>query len=86
MIAVMQAAVDGKQIEWREALSRQGWRPATEPWWNWSEFEYRVKPEPREWWIVSGKGGPWTFMTLCDAKRFTISSDYEIIHVREVLP
>ena len=22
------------------------------PVWNWKHFDYRIKPEPREWWIV----------------------------------
>lgn len=47
MIAVMQAYVDGKAIE----LSKDGetWEGlgSFEPSWDWSNFDYRVKPEPK---------------------------------------
>jgi len=45
MIAVMQAAIDGKPIQYR----RKGdidWKVAS-PHWNWDGCEYRVKPEPK---------------------------------------
>ena len=41
MIAVMQAAVDGKEIEYKVY---SGWVSAPHPAWNWALFEYRVKP------------------------------------------
>ena len=43
MIAVMQAYVDGKEIEY-ESYSK--WEKVTEPAWNWGGNDYRVKPEP----------------------------------------
>lgn len=48
MIAVMQAASDGKEIEYRnnDQLSN-GWKPCPQPSWNWIHCEYRVKPEPK---------------------------------------
>lgn len=50
MIAVMQAARDGKLIERRSwnANSLTGWYPAAEPTWDWGLWDYRVKPEPRK--------------------------------------
>jgi hypothetical protein len=50
---------------------------------------YRVKPEPREWWIVTfGAQGLYTFSSEVRAQAAVRSSvrDCEIIHVREVLP
>lgn len=45
-IEVMQAFLDGKDIECRQLGFRyNGWHPATIPSWNWTECEYRVKTE-----------------------------------------
>jgi len=45
MIAVMQAAVEGKVIE--TAKSSEGvWRVNPAPMWDWSNYDYRVKPSP----------------------------------------
>ena len=56
MVAVMQAAKEGKAIQ---RLHRH--RPDTDtdvyleadpkPGWNWTSFDYRVKPEPRRIWV-----------------------------------
>lgn len=45
-IDVMTAFRDGKDIEIR-ALSEREWEPCSAPLWNFTEFDYRVKPEPR---------------------------------------
>ena len=52
-IEVMQAYVDGAEIEFRYRADR------TCPWlenqdcvsWNWKDKQYRVKPKPREIWV-----------------------------------
>ncbi|WP_155393941.1 hypothetical protein [Xanthomonas albilineans] len=51
-IEVMQAYVDGKEIEHRLLQSDKGWSSwasLTQNWalWNWINQDYRVKPEPR---------------------------------------
>ena len=55
MIAVMQAAKEGKaiQIRDRNPLSiDRCWRDMPDPSWNWGTREYRVKPaEPRRVWM-----------------------------------
>ena len=55
MIAVMQAAKEGKTIQSRRRHPRPDidacWRDAPEPSWNWSTYDYRVKPEPRRVWL-----------------------------------
>ena len=49
MIAVMQAARDGKKIEFKELNSASAnWELARSPYWDWHKFDYRVKPEPRK--------------------------------------
>jgi DNA polymerase III delta prime subunit len=59
MIAVLTAAKAGKQIQIR---SNYGYKTELH-WsdrdnnitWNFELFDFRVKPEPREWWIVQSK-------------------------------
>jgi hypothetical protein len=41
-IRVMQAYVDGKEVEISSLLGK--WERATAPWWNWDDREYRIKP------------------------------------------
>lgn len=47
-IAVMQAYVDGKQIQIRTSKGWIDFYITAEPSWNWRDFEYRIKPEPKE--------------------------------------
>lgn len=55
MIAVMQAAKEGKAIQRRHRTYRDMdgfWNDADSQRWNWSTFDYRVKPaEPRKVWV-----------------------------------
>ena len=55
MIAVMQAAKEGKAIQRRHLNHRainENWRDAPEQRWDWFTFDYRVKPaEPRRVWL-----------------------------------
>lgn len=45
MIVVMQAYLDGKEIEYWDNYPPT-WRQATKPTWDWHTTDYRVKPEP----------------------------------------
>ena len=55
MIAVMQAAKEGKAIQSRYRPSQDidvCWRYAPEPGWDWATYDYRIKPaEPRRVWL-----------------------------------
>ena len=55
MIAVMQAAKEGKAIQSRYRPSQDidvCWRDAPEPGWDWATYDYRIKPaEPRRVWL-----------------------------------
>lgn len=46
MIAVMQAAQEGKKIECRR-LTSENWIELIHPHWDWEDCEYRVKPETK---------------------------------------
>lgn len=87
-IRVMQAHMEGKPIEVRPVTMGREWSPAPDPVWNWLDNTYRVKPEPREFWLVSGRPGcmPIAARTKGAARELQVASgDEEIIHVREVL-
>lgn len=50
-IRVMQAYVDGKEVEVKGVLTGSVWMPAGVPYWNWQMIDYRIKPAPtiRPW-------------------------------------
>ncbi len=48
-IAVMQAFAGGKKVEFLDANGK--WTPVSNPTWNWSLGDYRVKHEPRVIWV-----------------------------------
>jgi hypothetical protein len=50
LISILQAFKEGKTIQYRK-LGFPEWCEASGDGWNFSGYEYRVKPEPREWWI-----------------------------------
>jgi hypothetical protein len=55
MIEVIQAHKDGKAIQARLAGGGSEWKRNTAPQWNFLSAEYRVKPEPKEYWLVPYK-------------------------------
>ena len=50
-IAVMQAFADGKRVEYRDKDTPGDWRIAAFPCWDWEDFDYRIKSEPRRIWV-----------------------------------
>lgn len=70
-IAVMQAYVDGKQIQYADAES-EDWIDTESPGWI-SEFDYRIKPEPsyrpfrnaEECWQEIQKHKPFGWVKFC---------------------
>ena len=46
MIKVMQAYVDGEQIQVFNHISQE-WNGITNPKWQWDIYKYRIKPEPK---------------------------------------
>lgn len=90
-IAVMQAWLDGKDIECHFPGDSY-WSPTTSPKWEWGNIDYRVAtPKPREWWLVVREGySPF----VCDSHQaasswaycsYGTSNNYSIVRVREVL-
>ena len=81
--AVINAWADGKTIQIQcGTIEKPDWRDLTVTEFDYRAYErYRIKPEPREWWLVDCEGVSPAYSRkssaeLCDGK---------IIHVREVL-
>jgi len=59
-IRVMQAFVDGKEVEYLHS-GTEGWVTTTNPSWNWTNCFYRIKPTPvlRPWTADEVPLGAW---------------------------
>ena len=60
-IRIMQAFVDGKEVEVKGVLTGSVWMPAGVPYWNWQMIDYRIKPAPtiRPWTADEVPLGAW---------------------------
>lgn len=80
IIEVVQAHKDGKLIECRlkDRDIDVGWYevPKNYSIWNFQQCHYRIKPEPREWWLSDGNDVTYAYRH----KRASTS-----IRVREVI-
>ncbi len=79
IIAVVTAHRDGKKIEHRNRDSTE-WLPTESPAWNFRFYDYRIKSEPREFWIVKHLAG----YAVC-TEDVTGYASGEVIHVREAM-
>lgn len=66
MISVMQACEEGKKIEYR-TWGGSDWWIAERPLWNWNNYEYRIKPEP--------KYVPYDSVSEVDKDKWVVSKD-----------
>lgn len=96
MIAVIQAFKVGKAIQWREQYCGKvfEWKDIpcntnpfeSVPFFNFNSYEYRIKPEPREFWMKinlgESRGYAYTSAEAVVAHGFRPE---ECIHVREVI-
>lgn len=88
-LPLVQALADGRVIQRRDCGN--DWADASELDFTWAPDRYRIKPEPREWWMIeiTRDGicvGRYTFFLLAEAEQFSRDTGGELIHVREVLP
>ncbi len=59
--------------------------PKDPPNWNWSHMVFRIKPEPREWWIVITKKGGYHDVHDAYPVQQALCANQTQVHVREVL-
>ncbi len=85
MIEVIAAHRDKKTIQLLRSNGQ--WDDLACPVWDFANFKYRIKPEPREWWAVKyGDGSVICEPSKQDAVRAADGSpSREVIRVREVL-
>ena len=79
-IEVMQAFVDGAEIESRQANGHSTWGGSQKTW-SWNQFDYRIKPMPREWWLNAHTNE--CYVTAECAEKF--AGIAKIVKVREVI-
>ena len=94
IIAVMQAAKEGKTIQSRNRERyhddiNAGWDDTTSPMWDWSAYDYRVKPaEPRRIWVNLYSSGVLSDRNWCsqsEAKHSAMISGTKQIEFVEVV-
>lgn len=84
-IKVMQAYVDGEEIESRRRNDTE-WRKAVSPSWNFDEKVYRIKPKPVEfkvWYHDEEQFAPTAYG--CMGENYAKKYGYRLITVREVV-
>lgn len=81
IIEVVKGYLDGKQIQVRPAhILTSPWDDVSgEPAWDFWSNDYRVKPEPRQWWIFQEREGG----SIVGLNYKPANPNW--IHVREVL-
>jgi len=74
-IRIMQAFVDGKEVEVKGMLAGSVWMPAGAPCWNWQMMEYRIKPTAklRPWTSDEVPLGAWIRTLINPANRWVIT-------------
>lgn len=90
-IEVMQGYEDGKPVECN-LLKRGVWTVIEEmpigeegPIWDWYQNYYRIKPEPREFWLNIYEHHTARFASETMANNYQLKDRIECIKVREVL-
>lgn len=74
---VMVAASEGKQVQYRSA-GQLKWVDLVDPSWDWSSTAYRIKPEPREWWMTDAKV---CFESKHEAERYSAGHPIKVLEV-----
>lgn len=71
-IEVMQAALDGKGIKYKHKNSSDGFdlRKCVDDYnFNWSEYDYYIKPEPMEFWVNVYEEQNVRLSSLCESRK-----------------
>lgn len=82
----MLAAAGGKQVQYMAKHHlRDVWIDADDPSWDWRENDYRIKPEPRTWWLGFDTHGR-TSVFYFEPAAGCLQPGEQLIKVREVIP
>lgn len=84
--AVMLAFAEGKAIECRSRADTLWVELDVDPYWNWDALDYRIKREPRTFWVNMYSDACFNaFTTKERADEVASSTRTECIRVREIL-
>lgn len=85
---VMLAFSQGKKIEFKSKTIKSEWVQATAPMWNFTDWDYRIAPEPQEVWLWVKEGKQTTVAEDSHAAefKFMTGKGYTKKLFREVLP
>lgn len=91
LLPLRQAYCEGKVIQRR--MGNDTWTDVPEPGFGDVIQNYRIKPEPREWWLIGLTNEELSIVNAHNSRAkaetsknsFPPSSDVQIIHVKEVL-
>lgn len=82
-LPLVQALADGKELQWSNDEGEWGtladWGFTTEP------KRYRIKPEPREWFVWVDENGRGRFATAINDEYQSSSGKFNPVKVREVI-
>lgn len=81
LLPVIQAFAEGKTVQFR--FSDGTWVDCRQLDFSGPQLNYRIKPEPREFWILVAASH--VQMAAMKVKPMSIYEGEEVIHVREVL-
>ena len=86
-IRVMQAYVDGKEVDVRRLLDGSVWMPAGAPCWDWLNGNYRIKPTPvlRPWTADEVPLGAQARFKLKPSERFLITQSNLSLNLKQWL-
>lgn len=87
IIEICQAIIDGKPAQFKTHKDDQ--------WWNYDPrlhalgfgrtMEWRIKPQPREWWLNATPSGLLEAWNSKESAYFNGTKEIQPIHVREVI-
>ena len=80
-ILIMKAYCDGAEIEFRHQNRTPKWFDNGSPGWDFENYEYRIKPKPREFWIDLTDN---TFIEAGKGSKYW-GEEHELIKVVEVI-
>ena len=82
--SVMIAAANGETIQKRVAFAEEDWNDCKRPNFDFASYEYRVKPEPIERWIIRYPNGDETYWRNESLAKRNCDGRGKIIHMKEV--
>ena len=84
-IKVMQAFVDGAEIECVLHDKADDWTPMLQPSWNFNLCKYRIKKAPRTFWITDNRSAKYPHVLTANEYKQYFLADQRYFKVQEVI-